>query len=106
MDFLTSKQKQTLDYIEQSINDRGYPPTVREIGKELKLTSTSTVVGHLMKLETKGFIKRNPSSPRAIELIQKKERSIKVSDLSDKQLGELLMDLARNGYDIKKKALQ
>ena len=62
------RQLAVLQYIYDCVEERGYPPTVREIGKVVNLSSTSTVHGHLSKLEKKGLIKRNPTKPRAIEV--------------------------------------
>lgn len=61
------KQLEILRYIHEQVNKRGYPPTVREIGAATDLSSTSTVHGHLARLETNGYILRDPSKPRAIE---------------------------------------
>lgn len=62
------KQREILKYIHSQVNAKGYPPTVREIGLATGLSSTSTVHGHLSKLEETGLIARDPSKPRAIEL--------------------------------------
>lgn len=62
-----AKQFEILQYIYEQVNKRGYPPTVREIGTATDLSSTSTVHGHLARLEKNGFIQRDPSKPRAIE---------------------------------------
>ena len=58
---LTDRQKDIFQYIKRSVNDKGYPPSVREIGNAVGLQSSSTVHGHLAKLETKGYIKRDPT---------------------------------------------
>ncbi|MGO2100894.1 transcriptional repressor LexA [Vagococcus salmoninarum] len=63
-----SRQSEILKYIHSQVEDKGYPPTVREIGVAVNLSSTSTVHGHLSRLEKKGFIQRDPTKPRAIEL--------------------------------------
>lgn len=68
-DGLTPRQKDVLDFIKHSVRTRGYPPSVREIGKAVGLSSTSTVHGHLAKLEEKGYIRRDATKPRTIELI-------------------------------------
>lgn len=57
------------DYIKHEVHVKGYPPSVREIAEAVGLASSSTVHGHLSRMETKGFIRRDPSKPRAIELI-------------------------------------
>jgi repressor LexA len=67
---MTSRQKDVLEFIKASVRTKGYPPSVREIGKAVGLTSTSTVHGHLAKLEEKGFIRRDATKPRTIEIIE------------------------------------
>ena len=69
MEKLTVKQNLVLDYLKRSIAKNGYPPTVREIGKALDLSSPATVQAHLNTLEIKGYIKRGDSKNRAIELL-------------------------------------
>lgn len=73
MSELTPRQEQILRYIRQEVLSRGYPPSVREIGQAVGLSSSSTVHGHLGKLEEKGYIRRDPTKPRAIELINDRE---------------------------------
>jgi len=68
-DALTQRQRQILDFILSEVNRKGYPPSVREIGQAVGLTSSSTVHSHLTALERKGFIKRDPTKPRALEVI-------------------------------------
>ncbi|WP_026485727.1 transcriptional repressor LexA [Caldanaerobius polysaccharolyticus] len=69
MEKLTSKQAKILDAIREHIAAKGYPPSVREICKAVGVRSTSTVHGYLQKLEQKGYIKRDHSKTRAIEVI-------------------------------------
>jgi len=66
---LTKRQKEILDFIGKYAAKTGYPPTVREIGKAVGLHSSSTVHAHLANLEKIGLLKRDPSKPRAIELL-------------------------------------
>jgi repressor LexA len=68
MPALTSRQREILDVIERSMRDRGYPPSVREIGEAVGLTSPSTVHNHLSTLQRLGYLKRDPTKPRAIEV--------------------------------------
>ncbi|MCI1904448.1 transcriptional repressor LexA [Enterococcus hirae] len=65
-----SRQLAVLRFIHEQVATKGYPPTVREIGEAVDLASTSTVHGHLSRLEKKGLIARDPTKPRAIELTQ------------------------------------
>lgn len=65
---LTARQQEILDFIEQQNNDRGYPPSVREIGEAVGLTSPSTVHTHLLTLQRLGYLRRDPTKPRAIEV--------------------------------------
>ena len=66
---LTAKQEQILNCIKQSLKDKGYPPSVRELCLEVGLSSTSTVQIHINTLEKKGYIRRDPSKPRTIEVL-------------------------------------
>lgn len=66
---LTIKQQEILDFIKSEINSKGYPPSVREICSAVGLKSTSTVHGHLDRLEKRGLIRRDPTKPRAIEVL-------------------------------------
>jgi repressor LexA len=71
---LTKRQKEIFDYIRGYASKQGYPPTVREIGKAVGLTSSSTVHAHLANLEKIGLLRRDPTKPRAIELLVDKAR--------------------------------
>lgn len=66
---ISKKQQEILEYMKSEILNKGYPPSVREICDAVKLKSTSSVHSHLETLEEKGFIKRDPTKPRAIEII-------------------------------------
>jgi repressor LexA len=66
---LNSRQKQIINYIKETLRSKGYPPSVREIGEAVGLSSSSTVHSHLSKLEELGFIRRDPTKPRAIEVL-------------------------------------
>lgn len=65
---LSLRQVDILNYIKKEIRSKGYPPSVREIGEAVGLSSSSTVHGHLNVLEQKGYIRRDPTKPRAIEI--------------------------------------
>jgi len=60
-----------LDYIKNEVAEKGYPPSVREIAVAVGLASSSTVHGHLSRIENKGYIRRDPTKPRAIEILDK-----------------------------------
>ncbi|WP_413627410.1 transcriptional repressor LexA [Fructilactobacillus vespulae] len=63
-----TKQTDILRFIFDNVKEHGYPPTVREIGKKVGLSSTSTVHGHLARLEKKGYLYKDPTKPRALEV--------------------------------------
>jgi repressor LexA len=65
---LTARQRQVLEFIDSEVRSRGYPPSVREIGDAVGLSSPSTVHAHLAALQDKGYLHRDPSKPRAIEV--------------------------------------
>jgi repressor LexA len=71
---LTKRQKEIFDFIGKYARKYGYPPTVREIGKAVGLHSSSTVHAHLANLEKSGFLRRDPTKPRAIELLVDKAK--------------------------------
>lgn len=66
---LSKRQQMIYDFIKSEVDIKGYPPSVREIAKAVGLASSSTVHGHLERLEDKGFIRRDPTKPRAIEIL-------------------------------------
>lgn len=66
---LTKRQSEIFDFIKYVVQNKGYPPSVREIGEAVGLASSSTVHGHLSRLEEKGYIRRDPTKPRAIEIV-------------------------------------
>ena len=68
-DTLTTRQRQVLETIEAHMRERGYPPSVREIGEAVGLASPSTVHSHLATLQKLGYLRRDPTKPRAIEVI-------------------------------------
>ncbi len=71
---LTRRQSEILDFIKRYLSEHGYPPTVRDIGGAVGLTSSSTVHAHLSNLEKAGAIRRDPTKPRALEIIGDKVR--------------------------------
>src|SRR5919206_2843870 len=73
---LTKRQQEIFDFIKRYGSEHGYPPTVRDIGKAIGLTSSSTVHAHLANLEKIGLLRRDPSKPRAIELLVDRAKAI------------------------------
>lgn len=66
---VSKRQEDILAFIKEEVRTKGYPPSVREIGEAVGLASSSTVHGHLARLESKGLIRRDPTKPRAIEIL-------------------------------------
>ncbi len=66
---ISKRQEDILEFIKEEVRTKGYPPSVREIGEAVGLASSSTVHGHLNRLESKGLIRRDPTKPRAIEIL-------------------------------------
>lgn len=83
MEKLTNRQEDILNALKKFIATHGYPPTVREIGKELNLSSSATTHFHLSKLEEKGYIKKNGSKNRTLELLVPNEYSKKDNDVAE-----------------------
>src|SRR3954449_8496901 len=79
---LTKRQKEIFDFISRYLKDHGYPPRVREVGKAVGLHSSSTVPAHLAKLESLGVVKRDPSKPRALEvMVQRAKKAVRQAGL-------------------------
>lgn len=74
---LSDRQQRILEFIRQSIRERGYPPSIREIGEAAGLKSTSTVHGHLNRLERRGYLRRDPAKPRTIELTDREDSALR-----------------------------
>ena len=85
---LTERQQQILDFIRSEVETKGYPPSVREIGEAVGLQSSSTVHGHLRKIEELGYIRRDSSKPRAIELLED-ENDLRVKAVDVPVLGRV-----------------
>ena len=90
MQGLTQRQQMVLDFIRQSIHDRGYPPTLREIGARMGIRSTNGVNDHLRALERKGYLTREDM----------KSRALRPTNLAQQTLGELPPDVAANDADL------
>ncbi|QQK80136.1 transcriptional repressor LexA [Salicibibacter cibi] len=77
---LSQRQETILAFIKDNVKKKGYPPSVREIGEAVDLASSSTVHGHLARLEKKGYIRRDPTKPRAIEVLHLDEQGNEISE--------------------------
>ena len=78
---ISTRQREILDYIRDTVADRGYPPSVREIGEAVGLSSPSTVHSHLATLESAGHLRRDPTKPRAIEILDEPAQRSDVRDV-------------------------
>ncbi len=76
MQKLSKRQQMIFDFIKNEVEIKGYPPSVREIAKAVGLASSSTVHGHLERIENKGYIRRDPTKPRAIEILDQSESTV------------------------------
>lgn len=86
---LTDKQEQILEYLKECILKKGYPPAVREICDAVNLKSTSSVHSHLETLEKKGYIRRDPTKPRAIEICDESFQMVRTEMVSIPLLGNV-----------------
>jgi len=89
MQGLTKRQEQTLDFIRSSIEDRGYPPTLREIGEHMGIRSTNGVNDHLRALERKGYLTREDMKSRALKLVEDQPAPANNKSLGDDDLIEV-----------------
>jgi len=78
MSDITPRQRRILDFIHETVRDRGYPPTVREIGEAVGLTSSSSVHAQLANLERKGLLRKDPTKPRAMALSDHRPEGVTV----------------------------
>ena len=76
---ISNRQQAILEFIKNEVKSKGYPPSVREIGEAVGLASSSTVHGHLDRLEKKGLIRRDPTKPRAIEILEEDDSASQFS---------------------------
>ncbi|MDU3490913.1 MAG: transcriptional repressor LexA, partial [Clostridiales bacterium] len=101
---ISEKQQQILDYIKEQILNKGYPPSVRDICSAVDLRSTSSVHSHLEKLEKNGYIRRDPSKSRTIEIIDDDFNDVRREMSYVPEIGEvaagvtLLAVQSTNGY--------
>jgi repressor LexA len=83
LDTLTMRQRRVLEVIRTAIGDRGYPPSMREIGEKAGLSSPSSVAHQLKTLESKGYIRRDPNRPRALEVLSPSDDHVDITDLGE-----------------------
>jgi repressor LexA len=88
---LSARQASILEFIQQKLDERGYPPSVREIGEAVGLKSSSTVHAHLKQLEKKGYIHRDPTKPRAIEIMGNNTAIVRVPIVGRIAAGEPIL---------------
>ena len=98
---LTQRQREVYEFVVSYVDSHGYPPTVREIGEAVGLASPSTVHAHLANLERAGYVRRDPTKPRALELT-KRERaaagaSVSVPDVGEVRVLPLVGEIAAGG---------
>ncbi len=99
---ISNRQQAILDFIKTEVRAKGYPPSVREIGEAVGLASSSTVHGHLDRLEKKGLIRRDPTKPRAIEIldgIEDEERLVTLSIAKVPLLGKVTAGLPITAHE-------
>jgi len=94
---MTSRQQEIFQFIKRYASKYGYPPTVREIGKAVGLASSSTVHAHLANLERAGLLKRDPTKPRALELVGRKAERAETADVVELPRLPLLGQIAAGG---------
>lgn len=90
---LSRRQLDILAFIKEEVSQKGYPPSVREIGEAVGLASSSTVHGHLARLEKKGLIRRDPTKPRAIEVLGLEDNIPSVRSISIPVIGKVTAGL-------------
>jgi repressor LexA len=91
---LTKRQQEVLDYVQAHMDEKGYPPTVREIGEAVGLNSPSTVHAHLKALEDAGVLRRDATKPRAIDLGERRAQRVQVEEMPGVRLLPLVGSIA------------
>lgn len=98
---LTQRQREVYEFVVRYADDHGYPPTVREIGEAVGLASPSTVHAHLANLERAGYLRRDPTKPRALELTRRERpaagASVSLPDVGEVRLLPLVGEIAAGG---------
>jgi repressor LexA len=94
---LTARQQEIWQFLVEYVDDHGYPPTVREIGEAVGLASPSTVHAHLANLERAGLLRRDPTKPRAIELVGRKREEARAASQAATPVLPLVGRIAAGG---------
>ncbi|HEU4449477.1 MAG TPA: transcriptional repressor LexA [Gaiellaceae bacterium] len=98
---LTQRQREVYEFVVEFVDAHGYPPTVREIGEKVGLASPSTVHAHLANLERAGYLRRDPTKPRALELTRRERAaagaSVSVPDVGEVRVLPLVGEIAAGG---------
>ncbi|MDH4103868.1 MAG: transcriptional repressor LexA [Thermoleophilia bacterium] len=106
MPMLTTRQQEIWQFLAEYVDEHGYPPTVREIGEAVGLASPSTVHAHLANLERAGLIRRDPTKPRAIELIGRQRERISAASVDTVPRLPLLGRIAAGGPLLAEEAIE
>jgi repressor LexA len=97
---LTQRQREIYEFVVRYADEHGYPPTVREIGEEVGLASPSTVHAHLANLERAGYLRRDPTKPRALELVRRPRRpagGVSLREVGEARVLPLIGEIAAGG---------
>ncbi|MGH3044599.1 MAG: helix-turn-helix domain-containing protein, partial [Gaiellaceae bacterium] len=98
---LTQRQREVYEFVLSYVDSHGYPPTVREIGEAVGLASPSTVHAHLANLERAGYLRRDPTKPRALELTRRERTAagatVSVPDVGEVRVLPLVGEIAAGG---------
>ena len=103
---LTARQQEIWQYLAEYVDAHGYPPTVREIGDAVGLASPSTVHAHLANLERAGLLRRDPTKPRAIELVGRRKEAMEAPVLAETPVLPLLGQIAAGGPLLAEEAIE
>jgi repressor LexA len=103
---LTARQQEIWQYLAEYVDEHGYPPTVREIGDAVGLASPSTVHAHLANLERAGFLRRDPTKPRAIELVGRRKAEAQAAARTETPRLPLVGQIAAGGPLLAEEAIE
>jgi repressor LexA len=106
MEMLTARQQEIWQYLAEYVDEHGYPPTVREIGDAVGLASPSTVHAHLANLERAGLLRRDPTKPRALELVGRRKPELQPAARATTPVLPLLGQIAAGGPLLAEEAIE